>query len=203
MKLCIGLKKTTVLLTIVLALLTISSEAFADITRICSAYYHGRVLAITPQGRHESGVGWEALRLGKMADFEGQGTCDKRKPENCRKRARDKLLACAIAHANSPGRKPQECSPNNNITSYPIKDLKRKVRQKACGPLCSKDGIHVTDLIQRPYQLKVMLEVAITGNDLCGKENPGTINIDGQNYRIDGSRRRLSQPLRIFTINCN
>jgi len=196
------LKRYLILLVALLGLLAIGTEVFADnIKRSCNAYYFGWV------ARFESSQGtlnipMQAINFA-LSDkkFIAKGGCGKLVPNRCRKRARDKLLACAKAQVNSPNQPPQECR-ENTLTSYPIQNLTSAIKEKACGELKTRDGIRISALLSRPYKVQVMIGVSVHGGDDCGYRKPGKSVVDGQSYPIEGNKLFLSEPLKSFTINC-
>jgi hypothetical protein len=197
-------KKATILLIAVigLSMVGIGSKVLADnIKRSCKAHYFGWV------NRIESSQGSLNIPMQTISfafsdkEFSAQGGCGKLVPNRCRKRARDKLLACAKAHVKSPNQAPGECR-SNDVTRYPIQNLTSMIKEKACGPLTSKDGIRVTAILKRPYQVKVTLGVFVSGDDDCGYRKPGTTVVDGQKFSIEGNQLFLSEPLKNFTFTC-
>ena len=194
--------KATILLIAVLGLSIIYTSVFADnIKRSCKAHYFGWV------NRIESSQGTLNIPMQTISfafsdrEFIAQGGCGKLVPNRCRKRARDKLLACAKAHAKSPNQAPGECR-SNDVTRYPVQNLTSMLKEKACGPLQSKDGIRVTAILKRPYQVNVTLGVFVSGDDDCGYRKPGTTVVDGQKYSIKGNKLYLSEPLKSFNFTC-
>lgn len=197
-----ALKKTTVLLVALLGLSIIGTEVPADnIKRSCKAHYFGWVTRIdSNQGRLNVPMQTISFAFSDH-EFSAQGGCGKLVPNRCRKRARNKLLACAKAHVNSPNQPPAECRPNA-LTRYPIQNLTSMIKEKACGALKSKDGIRVTDILSKPYQVKVVLGVFVSGDDDCGYRKPGKTVVDGQRYSIQGNKLFLSEPLKSFSFTC-
>ena len=104
MKFFFQIKKTAVIPVILLGLSIISTEAVAaNIKRSCSATYSAMVDSVTFNSKHV-GLPYEVVQVGYIGEaFTAQGGCGKLVPNRCRKRARDKLLACARAHVKSPG----------------------------------------------------------------------------------------------------
>lgn len=49
-----------------------------------------------------------------------------------------------------------------------FQNLTSTIKEKACGALKSKDGILVTDILWKPYQVKVVLGGFVSGDDDCG-----------------------------------
>jgi hypothetical protein len=196
------LKRLTILLVALLGLLAIFTEGFAgNIKRSCKAYYWGWVTRLeTTHGNLNIPLGAISFALSK-SEFSAQGGCGKLVPNRCRKRARNKLLACAKAQVNSPNQPPGECR-DNDITRYPIQNLTSAIKEKACGELKTRDGVRISGLLTRPYKVQVMLGVHVHGSDACGFKRPGTTVIAGQKYPIEGNTLFLSEPLKSFTITC-
>ena len=194
--------KAIILLIAVLGLSIIGTSVLADnIKRSCKANYFAWV------DRIESSQGTLNIPMQTISfafpekEFIAQGGCGKLVPNRCRKRARDKLLACSKAHVNSPNQAPGECR-EKDVTRYPIQNLASMIKEKACGPLRSKDGIKVTAILMRPYQVSVTAGVHVHGNDDCGYRKPGTTSVDGQKFKIEGNQLFLSEPLKKFTFTC-
>lgn len=202
MRFNIELKRLMILLIVLLGLLAIGTEVFADnIKRSCNAYYFGWVTRIE-SNQGTLNIPMQAINFA-LSDkkFSAQGGCGKLVPNRCRKRARDKLLSCAKAQVNSPNQTPQECR-ENKLTRYPIQNLTSAIKEKACGELKSRDGIRISALLSRPYKVKVLLGVSVHGDDDCGYRKPGKAVVDGQRYPIEGNKLFLSEPLKSFTITC-
>jgi hypothetical protein len=202
MKFNSGLKRITILLVVLLGLSVIGLEVSADnIKRSCNAYYYGWVTRI--ETNHGTlNVPFQAINFGLSGfEFSAQGGCGKLVPNRCRRRARDKLLACAKAQVNSPNQTPGECS-ENALTKYPLHNLTSAIEQKACGELISTDGIRISSLLSKPYQVHVMIGVSVRGKDDCGYDKPGTTVVEGHKYRIEGNKLFLSEPLKSFTVTC-
>lgn len=159
-------KKVITLLTVLSGVFIFSAEVLAaNIKRSCSAHYYGTVNSIkfiSNGSQRTLNIPYETINVSyREKEFSAQGGCGKLVPNRCRERARNKLLACAKAHANSPNQIPEACRPN--VTKYyPIQNLRSVVKERACGKLTSKDGIRVTDLLSKPYQVNILLDEAAT-----------------------------------------
>lgn len=191
-----------ILLVAFLGLLTIFPEGFADnIKRSCKANYFGWVTRLetsqTTLNIPLEAIGFEL----RDNEFSAQGGCGKLVPNRCRRRARNKVLACAKAHVNSPNQPPGECR-ENAITRYPIQNLTSAIKEKACGVLKTRDGVRISALLSRPYKVQVLLGVRVYGSDDCGFRKPGKTVVDGQRYPIKGNKLFLREPLKTFNITC-
>jgi hypothetical protein len=196
------LKKAMILLIAVLGLSIIGTDVLADnIKRSCKAQYYAWVDRIeSSQGTLN--IPMQTISFGfQKKEISAQGGCGKLVPNRCRKRARDKLLACVKAHVKSPNQAPGECR-EKDVTRYPIQNLASMIKEKACGQLKSRDGIRVTDILPRPYKVWVTVGVHVSGNDDCGYRKPGTTVVGGQKYKIEGNKLFLSTPLEKFTFTC-
>ncbi len=206
MKLLTRSKKALVLLAVSLGFSLIGGDVLAsNIKRSCSANYYGTVNYF--KYKHNDRDQFFGLPSGvvnvsyRELPFTAEGGCGRLVPNRCRARARDKLLACAKAHASSPDQIPEACGPNA-MKTYPIQNLRSTLKEKFCGPLDSRDGIKITKLIPQPYKVGVTIGVHIRGNDDCGKKNPGTVIVDGKRYRASGNKIYLSQPVKTMELSC-
>jgi hypothetical protein len=195
-------KKATILLIAVMGLSIIATSVLAgNIKRSCKAQYFAWVDRIeSSQGTLN--IPMQTISFGfRDKEISAQGGCGKLVPNRCRKRARNKLLACAKAHVKAPNQPPGECR-EKDVTRYPIQNLASMIKEKACGQLKSRDGIRVTDILPKPYKVWVTLGIHVSGNDDCGYRKPGTTVVDGQKYKIEGNMLFLSEPLEKFTFTC-
>lgn len=202
MKLNFEPKRITILPVVLLGLSIIGTGVFADnIKRSCQAEYYAWVKSINSDGRTLN-VPAQAIGFAfRDHNFSAKGGCGKLVPNRCRNRARDTLLACAKAQVNAPQQKPQECR-GNAITRYPIQDLTPIIKEKACGELVSKDGIRVSTLLKKPYQVTVMVGVYVSGDNGCGFSKHRTAVVEGQKYTIQGNSIFSREPLKSFTFTC-
>lgn len=175
-----------------------------NIKRSCYAYYHATVNSITfDNGTGEKTVGLplESVTVGDSNKrFTAEAGCGKLVPNRCRKRARNKLLACVKAHANSPSRLPAECKQVKNYAGADL--IATTVKPMLCGKLATKDGIRLTAFLARPYKLKVLLGVSVHGGDDCGVRKPGREIVDGQNYKVRGNKLFVSKFVKSFNVTC-
>ena len=102
MKFFSQIKKAAVLPAILVGLSLISTQALAEnIKRSCSATYSAMVDRVTYESKN-IGLPYEIVQVGDIGEaFTAQGGCGKLVPNRCRKRARNKLLACARARSAS------------------------------------------------------------------------------------------------------
>lgn len=148
-----------------------NSASAAKIKRHCRAYYYGMVKSIT--FNKDGAERTENIPLGSITLYfpdnrlSAEASCGRLVPNRCRKRARNKLLNCARAHANSPNQLPQACRPNL-VKNYPGPDLLSMAYPKACGDLTSRDGINISAFLSRPYTLEMEVGVFVGGDISCG-----------------------------------
>lgn len=200
-----GPKTTTWLFIVFIGLSLSGTKVLAgNIKRSCNAHYYGMVqrinVSINGQPRTLN-LPFESLNFRIDRDITAQGGCGKMVPNRCRKRARDKLLACTKAHVASPNQLPTTCGPDA-FKRYQDKNLLAIIKEKTCGSLRTKDGIQISDVLPAQRQVQVLLGVHIRGKDDCGKKKPGKTTVAGRPYKIDGNKFYLQQPLRTFTITC-
>jgi hypothetical protein len=206
MKFYNGPKTITLLLMVFLGLSIIVTEVLAgNIKRSCNAHYYGMVQSIsfTSDGQLKTlKLPFESLNF-SLANYKmsAQGGCGKLVPNRCRKRARDKLIACTKAHVAAPNQIPTTCGPET-FKRFQNKDLISAIKEQTCGQLVTKDGIRLSTIIPSRRQVQVLLGVFIDGKDWCGKEKPGKTTIAGQRYNIDGNKFYLKEPLKTFTLTC-
>ena len=197
------IKKITTLPVILIGLSLITTEAFAaNIKRSCSAEYSASVDRITYESKN-LGMPHDIVKIGFLGDaFTAQGGCGKLVPNRCRKRARDKLLNCARAHANSPNQLPQACSPNT-VKKYPGANLQSIVKAAACkSKLGTSNHLKIKDFLPSRYQLKVLLKVHVRGGDDCGMKKPGKARVDGRIHNRSGNKLFVTEPLKYLTFSC-
>ncbi len=219
MKLYNGSKKIGILLASLLVLSIFSTEVFAGkIKRSCKAKYYAMVRSFSYENekgdRKLINISYGEMRVyvGK-GDFIAHGSCGKLVPNKCRKRARDKLIDCAWAHAKFPNmtRKPK----GYNVFYYPTgwdEDLISLVKKSVCkrplnyyGINHKKGGIDVTALFPSTYTAKFTLGIKTYGDDGCGSKNPRTFTtLDGERYSRTpmNSAGLLFTPLKEFTVTC-
>jgi hypothetical protein len=176
-----------------------------NIKRGCSAQYYGQVLGITfnVNGRERKlGVPYQSIPIGFIdKEIKSEAGCGQLVPNRCRERARERLVACAKAQVQSLSKVPKECL-SNSLTAYPIQDLYALVTAKACSGLMTRDGIRITDLLAKPYKLDVLVGIDVRGDDDCGLEESRTVVVDGQNYKTEGNKLFLQEPVKQLTITC-
>ena len=197
------MKRATVLPIMLVGLSLIGTDAFAaNIKRSCSANYSASVSTITFNSKNV-GLPYEAVQVGYISDaFSAEGGCGKLVPNRCRKRARDKLLACARAHANSPNQLPQACSPNN-IKNYPGANLQSIIKTKACkSQLGTSNLLKIRKFLPSQYKLNVLLKVKVRGDDDCGMKKPGKVTVDGKIHKRNGNKIFVVEPLKQFSVSC-
>ena len=203
MKFFSQIKKTAVLPIILIGLPLITTDALAsNIKRSCSAKYYAMVDKIT-YGSKNLGMPYEVVQVGSLSNsFSAQGGCGKLVPNRCRARARNKLLACARAHANSGSHLPAACA-SNKIKNYPGANLPAIIKAKACkSQLGTSNHLRVKSFLPSQYQLKVLLKVHVRGNDDCGMKKPGKVTVDGRQHKRKGNKIYVVEPLKHFTVSC-
>ena len=196
-------KKIAVLPVILIGLSISCTEAFAaNIKRSCSATYSAMVDSVTFNSK-TVGLPYEVVQVGSISDsFSAQAGCGKLVPNRCRKRARNKLLACARAHVKSPNQLPQACQPNN-IKKYPGANLHSIIKAKACkSELGTKNMLRVRKFLPSQYQLNVLLKIHVRGGDDCGIKKPGRVTVDGRKHKRNGNKIFVSEPLKHFSVSC-
>lgn len=199
-------KKLMVLVVAFLGISSVSASAVAgNIKRSCKATYWGYAKSIkfSQQGRDKNvNLPHSVVPLGEIAAFSAEAGCGQLVPNRCRKRARDKLMACAKAHANSPNNLPTACAADK-VKSYPVQNLTAAVQSKVCSRrLASRDGIQISEFLKKPYELELVFGVSVRGSDDCGYRKPGTTMVGGEKYPIQGNKLFLSQPLMKFKAIC-
>jgi len=203
-------KKTAVLPAILVGLSIISSVAHAsNIKRSCSATYRTMVDSVTFNSRTVK-LPYNFAYAGYTSDsFSAEGGCGKLVPNRCRKRARNKLLACARAHVKSPGNLPQECRPNK-IKRYPGANLQSIIKAKVCKsrlPVKKVPTFGIREFLPSHYQVNVLLEIFVSGNEGCGVKTPGVVSLENQRhfrdrYPREGDTFFINEPLKHFSISC-
>lgn len=196
-------KKITILPVILIGLSVICTEAFAaNIKRSCSATYSATVDSVTFNSK-TVGLPYDVVQVGSISDaFSAEAGCGKLVPNRCRKRARDKLLACARAHVNSPNQLPQGCQPNN-IKQYSGANLESIIKTKACtSQLGTNNMLKIRQFLPSQYQLNVLLKIHVRGDDECGVKNPGRVTVDGKQYKRNGNKFFVAEPLKHFSVSC-
>ncbi|MBT8496059.1 MAG: hypothetical protein KJO07_23650 [Deltaproteobacteria bacterium] len=189
----------------VIAVTSIGIEASAgNIKRSCNAYYYATIESITfdnGTGERTVSLPLESLNVGDSNKrFAADAGCGKLVPNRCRKRARNKLLACVKAHARSPKRLPVACKA---LKSYVGANLvTTTIKPMVCGKLITKGGIRLTDFLTGSYKLKVLLGVSVHGGDDCGVSKPGRTTVDGKSYKMKGNKLFASQYVKSFAITC-
>lgn len=230
MKLYNGSKKTGILLIALLVLSTLSTEVLAESTlletqRSCKASYFAMIksFSYTSEGdRKMIHMGYGKMMVPvKGHDFLISEDCSSFTNKNqCRKRARDKLIECGWSHAKSPTSYPDEC---RNTWIYPIRSrvplypfpgsvrLMDVVKEHVCArPLYPIDyykrvGLNVTSLFPKTYTAEFILGIKTWGDKGCGSKNPGRFTtLDGDRYerKAGSNSRHLFTPLKRFTITC-
>lgn len=196
-------KKNAVLPVILVGLSIVSSAALAsNIKRSCSATYSATVDSVTFNS-NTVGLPYDVVQVGSVSDsFSAEGGCGKLVPNRCRKRARDKLLACARAHVKSPGNLPQGCQ-SNKIKKYPGANLQSIIKAKACkSELGTNNMLRIRRFLPSQYQLNVLLKIHVRGNDGCGVKKPGKVTVDGKRYKRNGNKIFVVEPLKHFSVSC-
>lgn len=203
MKFFSQIKKTAVLPIILIGLPLITTDALAaNIKRSCSATYSAMLDRVTYDSKN-IGMPYEVVQVGYISEaFTAQGGCGKLVPNRCRKRARNKLLACVRAHANSPNQLPAACA-SNNVKNYPGANLPSIIKAKACkSVLGTSNHLKIKSFLPSQYQLKVLLKVNVRGDDDCGMRKPGKAMVDGKRYNRRGNKFYVTEPLKHFTVTC-
>jgi len=189
------------------------NSAFAvKIKRHCQAYYYGSVkniiFSIDGVTKNTYIPPYSITVYFPDSRFSAEASCGKLVPNRCRKRARNKLLNCTRAHANSPNQLPQLCNPDL-VKNYPGPDLRAMMHSRACGVLRSKDGINISGFLSHPYTLSLEVGVFVGGNTSCGVQKAGT-TVD---YYDDGTSPQpqtsgtkfkdyITKRLRNFSVTC-
>lgn len=196
-------KKTAVLPIILIGLSVICTEAFAaNIKRSCAATYSATVDSVTFNSK-KVGLPYGVVLVGAISDsFSAKAGCGKLVPNRCRKRARDKLLACARAHVKSPNQLPQGCQPKN-IKEYPGANLQSIIKAKACkSVLGTNNHLKIRNFLPSQYQLNVLLKIHVRGSNDCGVKKPGTVMVDGKRHNRNGNTFFVTEPLKHFSVSC-
>jgi hypothetical protein len=120
-----------------------ASPAFSEdnIERSCKAEYEVRLTFWKPKGVTH-GV---QLHM-RDYEFSARRGCGRTVPNRCRKRAREAIKQCMVAHATAPATMPAACT-SNGVENYRITNLEKAVQETVCSFVNTNHmGIGVADL---------------------------------------------------------
>ena len=129
-----------------------ASPAFSEdnIERSCKAEYEVRVTFI----KHKGVTHGVQLHM-KDYEFSARRGCGRTVPDRCRKRAREAIKQCMVAHANAPATMPAACT-SNGVENYRITNLEKAVQETVCS--------RMSTLGSASFNLSDISKVSLTGN---------------------------------------